>query len=92
MSASAPGARKAGEEERADAGVGGIEPRIRPLGRVDRVVEAGRRVEDRSPRGGRVGDGEPPLIHPVGDDPGDLAGEALDVCPNDLARLGRESR
>jgi hypothetical protein len=57
-------------------------------GGVGRVVEAGGGVEDRPARGGRVGGRQFASGDAVGDDPGQLAGEVVDVGPDHPAGVG----
>jgi hypothetical protein len=52
---------------------------------VNRIVEARCRAEDCSSRDDRVDEAELSARHAVRDDPGELAGQMLDVGTDDLA-------
>jgi hypothetical protein len=67
--------------------VGGVDAGAGPLGRVRGVVEAGGGVKDRAPGRERVGGFEGALRDSVGDDPGKLPDEGLDVGFDDLTRV-----
>jgi hypothetical protein len=49
---------------------------------VGGVVEADGGLEHRAPRGGRVGDGQLAAGDTFGDDPGELAAQAVDMGPD----------
>jgi hypothetical protein len=83
-----PVRRERGRDEGPDTLEGGVDAGVGPLRRVSRVVKAGGRVEHRAPGGDRVRSHELPARDPVGDDPGDLPREGVDVRPDRVPRAG----